>query len=111
VFDKSQVFLEKVFKTEPKIGEPIQVYDKDLEELKSKFASLMSENDPMDDPYMMKRPLSLNISKPAAITITSAAVPKREVEISDSDDDSSVGSQKETKRIRSEVKIETIKLA
>jgi hypothetical protein len=67
--------MEKNFKTEPKIGEPIQVYDKDLEDLKSKFASLMNE-DPMDDPYMVKRPISLNISKPAAVVKTTATAPK-----------------------------------
>ena len=86
--------MEKVFKTEPKIGEPIQIYDKDLEDLKSKFASLMNEDDPMDDPYMIKRPLSLSISGPAAVVTTAATAPKREIQVdkSDSDSDSSVGS-------------------
>ena len=52
--------MEKNFKTEPKIGEPIQVYDKDLEDLKSKFASLMNE-DRIDDPYRGRRRLSVHI--------------------------------------------------
>ena len=54
----------------------------------------MNDDDPLDDPYMVKRPLSLSISGPAAVVTTAATAPKIQVYVdkSDSDSDSSVGS-------------------
>lgn len=65
----------------------------------------------MDDPYMVKRPLSLNISKPAAVVTTTVTAPKPQVFDNDSDSDSSLGSQKDTKRIKTEQKIEKLPVA